>query len=123
MSRNRCCVPGCVESGNSHSVLHGFPNPENYLDLGFMLNKNSIVTDPVYFASEVASQQSIHQNKENVISIVGANKVIAVRKLTKRVTATKSEKELHRKIRALKMKLGKCQNKSNYLFQYGISCR
>ncbi|CAH2048547.1 unnamed protein product, partial [Iphiclides podalirius] len=23
-----CCVPGCVESGKSHKILHGFPNPD-----------------------------------------------------------------------------------------------
>ncbi|CAK1588633.1 unnamed protein product, partial [Parnassius mnemosyne] len=185
MSRNRCCVPGCVESGNSHSVLHGFPNPENNPELfrswiyavggdilgldnqyiyklrrvchahfeqkyccryhriskiavptinlpgplvipkltvaerrplrakeNMLIGTPSSSKDPVYFASEAALTQSINQSKENVIAIVGENKVNAVKKLTKRVIATKSEKELHRKIRALKMKLSKCQNKA-----------
>ncbi|KAJ0171074.1 hypothetical protein K1T71_013273 [Dendrolimus kikuchii] len=26
-SDKRCCVPECLESGRSHHVLHGFPNP------------------------------------------------------------------------------------------------
>ncbi|XP_041982307.1 uncharacterized protein LOC121735531 isoform X2 [Aricia agestis] len=28
MSEKKCCVPGCIESGGSHRVLHLFPNPE-----------------------------------------------------------------------------------------------
>ncbi|RVE41997.1 hypothetical protein evm_013358 [Chilo suppressalis] len=32
MSKRNCCVPGCPESGDSHPVLHAFPNPENDLD-------------------------------------------------------------------------------------------
>ncbi|CAG5000534.1 unnamed protein product [Parnassius apollo] len=185
MPQNRCCVPGCVESGNSHSVLHGFPNPENNPELfrswiyavggdilgldnqyiyklrrvchahfeqkyccrynrisniavptinlpgplvipklnvvehrplqakeNLLLVTPSSSKDPVYFASEVASQQSIHQNKENVILIVGAYKVIGVRRLTKHVTATKSEEELHRKIRAFKIKLANARIRS-----------
>ncbi|KAL4709243.1 hypothetical protein ACJJTC_010543 [Scirpophaga incertulas] len=32
MSQKCCCVPGCVESGESHPVLHLFPNPDRYPD-------------------------------------------------------------------------------------------
>ncbi|RVE40327.1 hypothetical protein evm_015023, partial [Chilo suppressalis] len=28
-SDKHCCVPGCKESGGSHKVLHGFPNPKD----------------------------------------------------------------------------------------------
>ncbi|RVE45426.1 hypothetical protein evm_009944 [Chilo suppressalis] len=32
MSQKLCCVPGCVESGDTHPVLHLFPNPDKYPD-------------------------------------------------------------------------------------------
>ncbi|RVE51745.1 hypothetical protein evm_003548 [Chilo suppressalis] len=32
MSQKLCCVPGCVEIGDSHAVLHLFPNPNKYPD-------------------------------------------------------------------------------------------
>ncbi|KAL4713237.1 hypothetical protein ACJJTC_013167 [Scirpophaga incertulas] len=32
MSQKYCCVPGCVQSRESHPVLHLFPNPDRYPD-------------------------------------------------------------------------------------------